>query len=287
MLHLLIDLETRQLPQASQDARRLREVLGTLDARVEHLTRKLSGAAPQETAAEQLSLLENLETRLKKLLKREGELKGKLDELQNKEREENEQLGKMLKRLNEQQREFDEGQRIIEAGERVQEVAERYKMALLSRKLQELEQLIAARFRHLSRKDDFVHHISVHPETFRLTLYDREGSEIDKRRMSAGEQQLLAVAFLWALSEASGRLLPLVIDTPLSRMDSKHRDHLVQSYFPHASHQVVLLSTDVEIDQSYYLKLSSLRAIDRTYHIKYSEKERSSTIHNGYFWRKN
>ena len=43
-----------------------------------------------------------------------------------------------------------------------------------------------------------------------------------------------------------------MIDTPLGRLDSTHRRHLVTRYFPHASHQTILLSTDEEISGAYY-----------------------------------
>ncbi|MCD6216381.1 DNA sulfur modification protein DndD, partial [bacterium] len=79
-----------------------------------------------------------------------------------------------------------------------------------------------------------------------------------------------------------GRPLPICIDTPLSKLDSTHRSFLVKKYFPKASHQVILLSTDEEIDQKYYEMLK--RSIGHTYRIDYNEKTESSTIEKGYFW---
>ena len=49
--------------------------------------------------------------------------------------------------------------------------------------------------------------------------------------------------------------LPIIIDTPLSRLDSAHRDNIVNNYFPNAGEQVIILSTDTEIDKDYYRKL--------------------------------
>ena len=87
------------------------------------------------------------------------------------------------------------------------------------------------------------------PSQFSLTLYGSSGQALPKHSLSAGEKQLLAIAFLWALSSVSGRQLPVAIDTPLSRLDSSHRQNLIQHYFPTASHQMILLSTDTEIGQ--------------------------------------
>jgi DNA sulfur modification protein DndD len=53
---------------------------------------------------------------------------------------------------------------------------------------------------------------------------------------------------MWALKEASGAPMPVIVDTPLGRLDSDHRLSVVQNYFPRASHQVVLLATDAEVD---------------------------------------
>ena len=58
----------------------------------------------------------------------------------------------------------------------------------------------------------------------------------------------MVISLLWALAICSKRKLPVIIDTPLSRLDSNHRTTLVQTYFPNASEQTIILSTDTEID---------------------------------------
>ena len=90
------------------------------------------------------------------------------------------------------------------------------------------------------------------------------------------------MALLWGLARFSGRSLPTVIDTPLGRLDSSHRTNLVQRYFPNASHQVILLSTDEELNETYYPMLK--HAVGRTYLIEYDEKTRSSRVKNEFFW---
>ena len=74
----------------------------------------------------------------------------------------------------------------------------------------------------------------------------------------------------------------MVIDTPLGRLDSDHRAHLVERYFPHASHQVIILSTDTEIDQAYFTALGP--AISHSYHLQFNAGERRCVIEKGYFW---
>ena len=101
----------------------------------------------------------------------------------------------------------------------------------------------------LLRKDRLIDAVEIDPETFALTLRGPLGSEIRPEALSAGERQLTALALLWALARAAGRPLPVVIDTPLGRLDADHRRHVVQRYLPAASHQVIVLATDTEIDE--------------------------------------
>ena len=54
------------------------------------------------------------------------------------------------------------------------------------------------------------------------------------------------------LAKASNSAAPTIIDTPLGRLDSDHRLNLVEKYFPTASKQVILLSTDEEINKKYH-----------------------------------
>ena len=62
-------------------------------------------------------------------------------------------------------------------------------------------------------------------------------------------KQLSATALLWALKDACGKQLPVIIDTPLGRIDKQHQDNLLTRYYPHAARQVILLPTDSELDE--------------------------------------
>ena len=81
-------------------------------------------------------------------------------------------------------------------------------------------------------------------ESMAISLIGSTGVPLSSTKLSAGERQLLAISILWGLAKASERVAPVVIDTPLGRLDEQHRAYLVERYFPRASRQVVLLSTD-------------------------------------------
>ena len=137
-------------------------------------------------------------------------------------------------------------------------------------------------FGAICRKDDFVHEIRVDPESFEITLFDRNGHAMPKERLSAGEKQVFAVALLWALGRTSGRPLPVIIDTPLARLDSDHRRLLVERYLPCASHQVLVLSTDTEVDEAAFASLEP--AVSHAYHLRYDHAKHVTTADAGYFW---
>ncbi|MFT6862301.1 MAG: DNA sulfur modification protein DndD, partial [Akkermansiaceae bacterium] len=110
---------------------------------------------------------------------------------------------------------------------------------------------------------------------------DRNKKPLPFDRLSAGERQLLATSMLWGLARASGRPVPTIIDTPLGRLDSSHRNHLVTRYFPSASHQVLLLSTDEEIVGNYHKAIKPY--VTRHYNLAHDEALGTTQIQSGYF----
>jgi len=151
------------------------------------------------------------------------------------------------------------------------------------RKIRQLENEFATAFRRLARKDTLVVRAHIDPRQFTVKLLNGGDEEIQKSQLSAGEKQIYAIAMLEALARTSGRRLPVVIDTPLGRLDSHHRANLASHYFPKVSHQVILLSTDTEVDEFFYRQLSP--NVSRAYEIIYDDEQRATSLRNGYFWR--
>ena len=151
------------------------------------------------------------------------------------------------------------------------------------RKIDRLSELITESFRFLLRKQTMAERIHIDPATFAITLFNESGQALAKQRLSEGEKQLFAISVLWGLARASAHPLPAIIDTPMARLDAGHRRHLVERYFPHASHQVIILSTDTEVDRHYYNTLQP--HIARAYHLCYEEDTRATHGEEGYFWR--
>ena len=91
----------------------------------------------------------------------------------------------------------------------------------------------------------------------------------------------MVISLLWALAICSEKKLPVIIDTPLSRLDMSHRRALIKTYFPNASEQTIILSTDSEIDETNYVLIK--QSVGDKYTLKYNDKTRNTIIKSGYF----
>ena len=194
------------------------------------------------------------------------------------------QTKKELEKYSEQAIDSQNNEHIIQSAAKVQATLKLFKERLTLKKLNKLEGEVTECFRYLLHKSDLVHRVAIESDRFTLSLYDPIGKPVPKHRLSAGEKQLLAIAFLWGLARVSGRNLPVAIDTPLGRLDSSHRNNLVERYFPTASHQVILLSTDTEIGKTEIELLRKQQAIAQEYLLKYDSNQRQTTVEKGYFW---
>jgi DNA sulfur modification protein DndD len=199
------------------------------------------------------------------------------------ERENVEEQQRKLRKLVEKDFEHEDVRRMMELAGRTRETMQVFLQRVTERKIDRLSALITESFRFLLRKQSLVERISIDPAGFGITLYDTSGQALAKQRLSEGEKQIFAIAVLWGLARASARPLPAVIDTPMARLDATHRRHLVERYFPNASHQVVIFSTDTEVDRQYYKDLQP--HVARAYHLNYDEKERRTVGEEGYFWK--
>lgn len=86
-----------------------------------------------------------------------------------------------------------------------------------------------------------------------LSINDRYGLEIRDHMerpvsvRSAGAEQIVALSLIDGLNKASGKRVPLVMDTPFGRLDPKHRANVLR-YLPTMSEQVILLVHEGELN---------------------------------------
>ncbi len=175
----------------------------------------------------------------------------------------------------------DDVQRIQKYALKAQQLAAKYKIELQKSKISNLAETITKCYKKILGKKNLIDRIEMDAETLDYHYIDADGNEVMKSSLSAGEKQLMVIAMLWALAECSNKMLPVIIDTPLARLDSLHRKALIQRYFPNASSQTIILSTDSEIDADYYELIKPY--VSNEFTLVYDESEKRSYVRTGYF----
>jgi DNA sulfur modification protein DndD len=158
---------------------------------------------------------------------------------------------------------------------RTQLVIKEYAQRLLEEKLRLFGRNLVNKFNELCRKPKYLDSAVVNPQSYQISLF-KENREINQSFLSAGERQLLGISVLWALREMTKISLPLIIDTPMGRLDSEHRRSMLELFFPAVSHQVIILGTDEEIDDDAIRFMAPF--IARIYQVEFNHETGESCL---------
>lgn len=176
----------------------------------------------------------------------------------------------------------DDNKRTVKYAHMTIEIIKRYRIRLQQRKTDILANTMTDCYKKLAYKKHLIEKIQMDPVTLDIHYLNGSNEEVEKKKLSAGEKQLMVISLLWALAICSKKKLPVIIDTPLSRLDSIHREALILTYFPNASEQTIILSTDSEIDQKYYELLKP--HIGDEFTLVYDDELMKTTIKKGYLF---
>lgn len=261
------------------------QIVASISSKLEDLYRKqqriqldLSRVPAEEVIRPLMEDLNRIHQELGKTSSDLMRAEASLAELENKREEQKRLYTKAVKEQDDQNREKEK----LERATRIQAVLDEYKVKLIEKRVAQLQHHLTDCYNLLSRKKDLIRRIEIDPKEFSVTLRDRRDKPVPKAELSAGEKQIYAISVLWALAKTSGRPLPMIVDTPLARLDADHRLALARHYFPTASHQTLILSTDTEIDQTYFAELRP--HISRSYCLDFVSEEGGTFVRNGYFW---
>ena len=172
-------------------------------------------------------------------------------------------------------------QKTVRLAQKARVALDEFIKRLAPEKLTVLEERMKEMYGRLRKPEDPVHSIQVDADTWRVILLDAKGRPLEKRGFSAGMKEMYALSLLWALARASGKELPIVIDTPVGRLDSTNRRALFERYLPCAGHQVIVLCTDTEVDKAWARQLEPYVA--RQYRLDHDPASDSSVIRRGFF----
>jgi DNA sulfur modification protein DndD len=173
---------------------------------------------------------------------------------------------------------------LLEKSERVRRVIDDVIPALFPLKVRSLGKAMTDFYKQLAHKHQ-VDRIEI-TDAGATRILSVTGSEIEFDR-SAGENQIFATALIAGLAKVSGVKAPMVVDTPLGRLDSKHRDNILKFWTSDTSRQVILLSQDEEIDFHFYKHIKD--SVAKTYLLVHEDVGegigRTTARENQYFAR--
>lgn len=152
------------------------------------------------------------------------------------------------------------------------EISKKFRSLQMKKKIQQVEFETTRMIKQLFRKDDFVHQIKINPDTFALSLYSSGKETIDQHGLSAGEKEILLLCIIWAMVKTSRRRLPFIFDTLLGRLDQTHKKSIITKFIPQCGDQVVILSTDSEIDLEYFHLIKPI--LSHCYTIDFDKNEK-------------
>ena len=89
-----------------------------------------------------------------------------------------------------------------------------------------------------------------------IKLLTGRGKNIRELPLSHGESQIFTLSLIAAIARVSKNEFPFIIDTPLSFLDTHHRDEFLRFFSSDMDNQVIFLSTDEEIRNERMSRLS-------------------------------
>ena len=142
-----------------------------------------------------------------------------------------------------------------------------------------LSEEFSSGFKLLSRKSNLIKGIEVDSDTYDVDINMKgfKGNWLD-RDLSATEKQHVGLSLLFALRRLATKPLPVVVDTPTSRMDTKHKGYSVTKFYPNLSHQVIVLATSDDLAGGLHKELKSANALGQQILLKEDGPARISVV---------
>jgi DNA sulfur modification protein DndD len=251
---------------------------------IEKLQQDLNSFEMEIRNAPEAVNIEEENNKIDLLTKKQGEINLKFKTISKKLSNANDEKSNLLNkltRLSGQDDSLEELQQRKNYVDQTIKALEQYVLEVTTMKATFIKDEFSSMLRRLFRKQDEFGKIEFDINTYTIRLYNDRMQEISIQDRSAGEMQMISSALIWALTKSSDLSLPMVIDTPLGRLDSYHRNHLINHYYKELSEQVIILSTDTEITQEYVnlMKNNSYKQ----YMLDYNESKKYTIIRDGYF----
>ncbi len=228
----------------------LADQIATLEKAIQEIQNsisKLQGVEPR---------VKRLGEELEELTKQELALKKRVDDLQRDIAADQQRMGDdraTLARMKEQRRESEPEFAKSNAAERVAEILDELIEESYPRHRAGLQQEMTRAYLAMAHKRH-VKSISIEPD-LTVRLLSEKGRDLKELDNSAGEDQIFALSLIAAIAKVVNLNIPIIMDTPLARLDDLHRLRVLEYFTDRDAEQVILLSQPVEVFGPYLDKI--------------------------------
>lgn len=238
----LARLENVCLTQDIKEIKSAKNKLAQVKNYIDELSSDDSTREKQKALKEELSTLESEKSQKEEEKER---LKDDLRELESTKEQLDKEIDSLKQNINTER--IDSKLEILES---LQTSLIQYRKKLNDKLRDELHSLILENYQKLLPNDN-IKELSI-SEDFEIKLKDENDEQIIVENQSSGQKQILAIAIFWALSKSSNSNLPIIIDTPLSRIDRENRARIIQNYYT-SNAQVIILPHSGEMGEREYV----------------------------------
>ena len=239
---------------------------------------------------------DELETEIDNIEREYSEdLKDKEDTLKDEIKELDTEVDNLREEVGGLKRERDQLRERIQSQEGASEEAERYqrlsefagalgdtfddiKEKLVSSRRESVERTASEAFKQLTNRPDYYDGLTITDNyELRVRTSGLEGGErsLAEQNPSAGQTQIIVYSFIAGLSRYTTRNAPVVIDTPIGRLDPEHKRNLI-NFYDEFSEQVIILYQPGELGPEDLERMADVTA--KHFEITIQDDETSSTI---------
>ncbi|MGI0407204.1 AAA family ATPase [Helicobacter himalayensis] len=237
----LVRLENVSLAQDIKDIKSTKNKLMQVKNDIDALSSDDSTREKQKALKEEMGALESEKSQEEQ---KKEDIKISLRHLEIQKEQLDREIDSLKQKINTER--IDNKLKILES---LQKSIEQYRKKLNNKLREELHSLILQNYQKLLPNDN-IKELSI-SEDFEIKLKDENDEQIIIENQSSGQKQILAIAIFWALSKLSNSNLPLIIDTPLSRIDRENRARIIQNYYA-SNAQVIILPHSGEMGEREY-----------------------------------
>ncbi|WP_336337403.1 AAA family ATPase [Haloarcula brevis] len=228
-----------------EDIEGLEEDINDLEDEKETLEGEIEEATVTAEEAESLrDTKETLDEEIGGLKTTIKDLDEKIDELEEQKRELEQTVNSMEAADEEEQRYRTLMKLSDECADAWEEIRDRY----VETQRESVEKHASKIFQELTNKNDVYEGLTISKD-YELDVKTISGDrDIEEQNPSKGARQIIAYSFIAGLNKFTAREAPVVIDTPIGRLDPEHKENLID-YFPNFRDQVIILYQPGEIDE--------------------------------------